>query len=320
MTTYIIHRLFWAVIVLIVTSIVVFLAMRLLPGDPVLMLLTQSQKSNYTVEQLQQLRHEFGLDKSYAMQYVDWVSRLFHGDLGMSILHRSKVSTEIGRSWGKTFNIGILALIIGIILGIPAGIICAVRRGGWADNIISILANIGITVPVFWLGILLMFFLSLKLKLLPVMGYTSPFEDLWMNIKQLIMPVLCVAIMPIAMTARQTRSSMLEVFQQDYIRTAWSKGLGERMIIMRHALKNALIPVVTLLGLGVSSIIGGEVLIETVFNIPGMGRLLVGAILGQDYPVAQGVILLIAMVVVLTNLVVDISYGWLDPRIRYEGT
>ena len=317
MTAYIVRRLLLAVIVLLIVSIVVFLAMRLIPGDPIRLLLSSTQISDYTPEEMEHLRHEFGLDKPMAMQYFDWIGGIAHGDLGKSIQYRYKVTDEIARRLPITLHLGILSLIISLIIGIPAGIICAVRRGGWLDTLVTVLANIGITVPSFWLGIVLVYLLALQLNILPVMGYTSPFSDFWMGTKQLILPVFCLAIYPIASMARQTRSSMLEVLHQDFIRTAWSKGLRERVIIARHTLKNALIPVVTLIGLGVSNIIGGSVLIESVFNIPGMGRLAVQSILNQDYPVTQSVALIIAAVVVLVNLVVDISYGWLDPRIRF---
>jgi peptide/nickel transport system permease protein len=296
----------------------VFLAMRMIPGDPVLLLLSSTQINNYTEEEMQHLRHEFGLDKPMALQYFDWIKGLSHGDLGTSFQNRDKVSDEIKRRAPITLHLGVLSLIFGLVIGIPAGIICAVRRGGWLDTLVTVLANIGITVPSFWLGIVLIYLLALKANVLPVMGYTSPFTDFWTSTKQLVLPVFCLAIYPIASMARQTRSSMLEVLHQDYIRTAWSKGLRERMIIVRHALKNALIPVVTLVGLGISMIIGGSVLIESVFNIPGMGRLAVQSILNRDYPVTQAVTLIIAITIVFANLIIDLSYGWLDPRIRYR--
>jgi peptide/nickel transport system permease protein len=317
MVAYIVRRLCLAVIVLFLVSIIVFLAMRLIPGDPILLLLSSTQITDYTPEEMQHLRHEFGLDKPLPLQYFDWVGNLAHGDLGVSIQYRYKVIDEIARRLPITLHLGILSLVISFIIGIPAGIICAVRRGSWLDTVVTVLANIGITVPAFWLGIVLVYLLALQVSLLPVMGYTSPFTDFGMSTKQLILPVFCLAIYPIASMARQTRSSMLEVLQQDYIRTAWSKGLRERVIIARHTLKNALIPVATLIGLGVSNIIGGSVLIESVFNIPGMGRLAVQSILNQDYPITQSICLIVSAVVVLTNLVVDLSYGWLDPRIRY---
>jgi peptide/nickel transport system permease protein len=317
MTTYIIRRLMQSLLVLLIVTIIVFLAMRLLPGDPILMYLTMRDVEGSTQEQIDALRKEFGLDKPWVVQYAEWISGVVRGDLGKSILHRGSVTTEIIRRIPITLHLGALAFLISILLGIPAGIISAIKRGKWLDTVVTLLANLGITVPIFWLGILLIYFFSLYLRVLPVFGYTSPFKNFWLSTRQIIMPVFCLSVFAIASGARQTRSSMLEVMRQDYIRTAWSKGLRERVIIVRHALKNALIPVVTLKGMSVSYIIGGSVLIETVFNIPGMGRLAVDGVLSQDYAIVQGVILVIATAVTLVNVVVDISYGWLDPRIRY---
>jgi peptide/nickel transport system permease protein len=203
-------------------------------------------------------------------------------------------------------------------LGIPAGILCAVRRGTWVDTVITTLANIGITVPTFWIGVMLIYFFALHLGWLPIQGYTSPFEDPWMNFKDLVMPVFCLALYPIAGMARQTRSSMLETMRQDYIRTAWSKGLRENVIVIRHALKNGIIPVVTLLGMNLSMILGGSVIVEQVFNIPGIGRLAIQSINNQDYPYIQGIILIITVCILLVNLATDLTYGYLDPRIRYS--
>jgi peptide/nickel transport system permease protein len=230
MTTYIIRRLILAAIVLFLVSVFVFLAMRLLPGDPVLMYISASSIQNVTEEQLNQVRHQFGLDKTLPQQYFGWIIGILHGDLGTSILNRSPVIQEILRRLPITLHLGILAFIVATIVGIPAGVLCAVRRGGWVDTFVTTLANIGITVPVFWLGILLIYLFALYFKWLPVMGYTSPFENFWLSTKQLIMPVFCLAIGPIAGNARQARSSMLEVIHKDYIRTAWSKGLSERVI------------------------------------------------------------------------------------------
>jgi peptide/nickel transport system permease protein len=318
MTTYIIRRLILATIVLFLVSVFVFLAMRLLPGDPVLMYVSASSIQEVTEEQLNEVRHQFGLDKTLPQQYFDWIISSLHGDLGTSILNRSPVMQEILRRLPITIHLGILAFIVATIVGIPAGVLCAIRRGGWVDTFVTTLANIGITVPVFWLGILLIYLFALYFKWLPVMGYTSPFENFWLSTKQLIMPVFCLAIGPIAGNARQARSSMLEVIHRDYIRTAWSKGLSERTIIMKHALKNGLMPVVTLSGMGVGTILGGSVLIEQVFNIPGMGRLAVTSVMNQDYPYVQAVTLIMAISIVLSNLLVDISYIWLDPRVHYE--
>ena len=318
MTTYIIRRLILAAIVLFLVSVFVFLAMRLLPGDPVLMYISASSAQEVTEEQLNLIRHQYGLDKTLPQQYLDWIAGAFRGDLGTSILNRSPVMQEILRRLPITVHLGILAFIVATIVGIPAGVLCAVRRGSWLDNLVTTLANVGITVPVFWLGILLIYAFALYFRWLPVMGYTSPFDDFWYSTKQLIMPVFCLAVGPIAGNARQARSSMLEVIRKDYIRTAWSKGLRERVIIMKHALKNGLMPVVTLSGMGVGMILGGSVLIEQVFNIPGMGRLAVTSVMNQDYPYVQAICLIMAISIVFTNLLVDISYGWLDPRVHYD--
>jgi peptide/nickel transport system permease protein len=318
MTSYIMRRLILAIIVLFLVSVFVFLAMRLLPGDPVLMFVSSSSVQEITDEQLEALRHEFGLDKTLPMQYLDWIFGVLRGDLGTSILNRSPVTQEILKRLPITIHLGAVAFIIAIIIGIPAGVLCAVRRGSWLDNLITTLSNIGITIPVFWLGIILIYVFALYFEWLPVMGYTSPFEDLWLSIKKIIMPVFCLALGPLAGNARQARSSMLEVIHRDYIRTAWSKGLRERTIIMKHALKNGLMPVVTLSGIGIGTILGGSVLIEQVFNIPGMGRLAVTSVMNQDYPYVQAIALIMAISIVLANLLVDISYGWLDPRVHYE--
>jgi peptide/nickel transport system permease protein len=317
MTTYIIRRFLQSVLVLLIVTALVFFAMRILPGDPILMLITQDDFSQASEAEIQALRKEFGLDKPIMIQYIVWISNAVRGDLGISIIHRSSVMDEISGRLPITLHLGLLALFISIIISIPLGVISAVRRGKWIDTVVTVTANLGITIPIFWLGILLIYFFALYLGLLPVHGYTSPFDNFSMSTKQLLMPLFCLSVFPIASSARQTRSSLLEVMGQDYIRTAWSKGLRERLVISRHALKNALIPVVTLKGMTLRNIFGGSVLIETVFNIPGMGRLAVDAVLSQDYAIVQGVTLLIAIVVMLANLLVDLSYGWLDPRIRF---
>jgi peptide/nickel transport system permease protein len=318
MTTYVIRRLLWAAVVLLIVSFLVFFAMRLLPGDPILLIVTQSESQSYNEEQLIALRHEFGLDKSLPEQYFSWLGGVFRGDLGVSILNHASVAKEILRRIPITLHIGLTAFILGIIIGIPAGTICAVRRGKWIDTVVTLAANLGITVPGFWLGVMMIYLFGLNLGWLPIMGYTSPFENFASSFKHIIMPVIVLAVYPIAGTTRQTRSSMLEVLRQDYVRTAMSKGLKERIIIFRHVLKNGLIPVVTMSGMGLSLIIGGTVIIETVFNIPGMGRLAVTSVLNQDYPYVQGIILIVAASILLINLLVDLTFGWFDPRIRYS--
>jgi peptide/nickel transport system permease protein len=317
MTAYIIRRLIQCAIVLLIVTIVIFIAVRLLPGDPLLMLVSSTETEEFTMEQLEALRAQFGLNKPIIVQYFEWAGDIFRGDLGRSIVSKLPVHEEILRRIPITLHIGSLSFIISIILGIPAGIICAVKRSTWIDNVVTTLANLGITVPNFWLGVLMIYLFALYLDWLPTMGYTSPFEDFWLSTRMLIMPVFCLMIGAVSMNTRQVRSAMLEVLHQDYIRTAWSKGLRFRIVILKHALRNAIVPIVTLLGLGVPLILGGSVLIEQVFSIPGMGRLAVDAIMRQDYPYVQGISLLMAAAVVFTNLLVDLAYGWIDPRVRY---
>ena len=291
---------------------------RLLPGDPILMYVASGDLQSFTKEQVDHIKHELGLDRPLLVQYVDWLINALRGDLGKSLLHKYDVLSEIKRRLPITLYLGLLSFVIGCIVGPILGIISAVRRGKWVDNFVTVLANIGITAPPFWIGIILIYVLGLYLGLLPIYGYTSPLENLWRNLQQSIMPVLVLATFPIASTARQTRSSVLEVLRQDYVRTAWSKGLSEKAIIVRHVLKNALMPVVTLQGILLRNIIGGSVIVETVFFIPGMGKLIVDSMLSQDYMVVQGTILIFSIATVIANLVVDIAYGWLDPRIQYE--
>jgi peptide/nickel transport system permease protein len=292
--------------------------MRLLPGDPLLIYIgQQSSVQAMPPEQVEALRHQFGLDENIAFQYIHWVGGIFRGNFGTSIYYHEKVSTLLAERLPKTIYIGFLSLVFGALAGIIIGIWAGVKRGKWPDKIITPLTYIGITIPVFWLGILMIYLVGLKLHWLPVSGYTSPFKDFWLSTRQLVMPVICSALFAIAANARQMRSSMLETIGQDYIRTAWAKGLSERVVVLKHALKNSLIPVITLVGMGIGTILGGSVLVETVFAIPGVGRLLVSSIFGQDYVVVQAITFVISVAILLMNLLVDLSYGWLDPRIRY---
>ncbi len=314
MATYILRRLILAVIVIFIITIIAFLLIQIIPGDPVRAMLGIDASQ----ELVDRLRKELWLDRPLIIQYVHWVGNAFKGDFGISVQY----DQEVGKLWADrlpiTINLSILAIIISTIFGITAGIVSAITRGSVLDQATSVLANAGVAIPVFWLGILAIYLFGLYLGWLPIQGYTSPFEDFGLSVKKLIMPVICLSVPGLAMMTRQTRSSMLEVIKQDYIRTAWSKGLTERVIILRHALKNALTPIITLIGVMLPIMVGGSVLVETVFNIPGMGRLLVGAVLSKDFVVVQAGILLIAIAVSLVNLIVDISYGWIDPRIRYE--
>lgn len=317
MTTYIVRRLLQGIVILLLVTFFIFLVMRLLPGDPLMMYVGQTDVGKASPQELAALRHEFGLDKPFMIQYIDWIGGVLHWDLGVSIFYQENVGYLVSQSLPKTIHLGLTSIVISGVLGISFGVICALRRGKWPDTVFTILANVGITVPSFWLGILLIYLFALKLGWLPVYGYTSPFTDFWQSTRQIIMPVFCLALFPIASLTRQTRSSVLEVTRQDYIRTAWAKGLRERVIVIRHIIKNALIPVITMVGMQVSIVFGGTVLIETVFNISGMGRLITEAVFGHDYQIVQSGVLIVALVVVLSNLIVDISYGWIDPRIRY---
>ena len=318
MGSFIVRRLIQAVLVLLIVSLAIFFMMRLLPGDPIVMYMSASSANSMSEQQIAILRHEFGLDQPILIQYLHWTAGISHGDLGKSIIYSTPVRNLLAKTVPVTLNLGILAFVFANVLGIIAAIISAVRRGKTADVLVTVGANIGITIPIFWLGIMLIYLFGLKLHWLPIQGYVSPGEDLVQNIRHLVMPVFCMGIFVVGACARQVRSSMLEVIHQDYIRTAWSKGLSERRIIFKHVMKNAMIPVFTLMGMHLATILGGSVLIETVFNIPGLGRLAVNSLLSLDYPVVQGITVLMAMMVVITNLVVDITYGWLDPRIRYD--
>lgn len=318
MGAYITRRLIQSLIVIILVTIFVFIGMRLLPGDPIYMIINPDQMRNFTQEEIQQLRHEAGLDKPLFTQYFEWLGGVFKGNLGNSILSKRPITIELKKRVPVTAYLGVLAFLVSILIGIPAGIVSAIRRGSWLDTVVTTVANLGITVPIFWLGIMLIWLFAVHWHWLPVMGYTSPFTDFWVSTKKLVMPVFCMAIFAISGNCRQARSSMLEVLRQDYVRTAWSKGLTERAVIARHALKNSLIPIVTLAGMGISGIIGGSVLIEQVFNIPGMGRLAVDSLFQHDYPYVQAITLVMTAIIVVSNLLVDLSYGFLDPRVKYN--
>ncbi|MCK4274094.1 MAG: ABC transporter permease [Dehalococcoidales bacterium] len=318
MTTYIIRRLIQALFVLIIVTLIVFFVMRLLPGDPIIIYVAQTaQLEAMPPEMIDKLRAQFGLDKPIIVQYANWMAGISRGDFGESIFYHEKVSKLMLERFPVTLHLGILSLILGAILGVLAGLLAAIRRGKWVDKIITPMTYIGITIPVFFVAILMIYVFGLRFGWLPICGYTSPLDDFVKSTRQLVMPVVAMAVFSLAANARQMRSSMLEVIQQDYIRTAWSKGLNERAVITTHAMKNSLIPVITLMGIGVGIIFGGSVLVETIFAIPGVGRLMVSSIFGQDYVVVQAITFVIAIIILVVNLAVDISYGWFDPRIRY---
>jgi peptide/nickel transport system permease protein len=319
MTAYIIRRLLLGIVIIILVTLIVFFVIRLLPGDPIVIYMgQQSQQGSIQEAEMAKLRELYKLNDPILVQYGFWMNGIFHGNLGESIYYHENIGKLMLARFPVTLHLGITAFIIANVLGIAAGVVAAVRRNSWIDTLVTSVANIGITIPVFWLGIMLIYIFGMKLNWLPIIGYTSPFSDFWLSTRQLVMPVACLTITSLAGTARQTRSSMLEVIRQDYIRTAWSKGLTERIIIFRHALKISLIPVITMMGTAIGLIFGGSVIVETVFAINGVGRLLTQSIFAYDYQVIQSGTLVIATIIVFTNLIVDISYGWFDPRIRYQ--
>lgn len=312
MYRYILRRLLLIIPVLVGSSFLVFAAVRLAPGDPVSTMVGEAA----TPELRAQVTKEMGLDKPLLVQYGRFVGRALQGDLGSSIRTSTKVSTEIADKLPNTLVLTLAALTLAALLGIGAGVLAATKRNSIFDNASMVLALLGVSVPVFWLGFLLMLLFSAQLpKLLgtgPLLPPTG--TGTW---KHLVMPAIALAAHSMAIIARMTRSSMLEVLQKDYMRTAKAKGLNQRALVYKHALRNALVPVITTMGLQVGNLLGGAVLTETVFAWPGIGRLLVDGILFRDYPVVQGTVLFITSAFVLVNLGVDLFYGVLDPRIRY---
>jgi peptide/nickel transport system permease protein len=252
------------------------------------------------------------------VQYGIWLNGFLHGNMGFSIYYHENVGRLLGDRLPVTLNLGLVSWSIAAISGIALGIYSAIRRGHGKDAFIRFFMNIGTAVPVFWLGVMMIYIFGLKLRWFPIGGYTSPFNDLALSIRQITMPAVCLSIPGIAVIARQMRASLLEVIHQDYIRTAWAKGMTEKTVIFRHAFKNSLIPVLTILGASLGMIMGGAVIIETIFAIPGIGRLMASSVLSKDYVVLQSITLLFGLVTVTVNLLVDIAYRWCDPRIQYS--
>ena len=320
MSYYIIRRVLYAILIVLLVSMAVFMLVRMLPGDPIEIVISRDLMSDAVNDPAyyDALRKEHGLDKPVPIQFVTWFAKILRGDFGRSIIREYEIGPDIATRMVVTITLGLMAFIVSNIIGPLLGIISAIRRGKMADNIVTFFANVGITAPSFWVAILLIYFVGYKLNLLPLFGYTLPWKDLGMSLRQSIMPVFVMALNPIASTARQTRSSMLEVLNEDYVRTAWAKGHNERRVILKHVLKNSLMPVVTLQGTMIRLIFGGSAIVETIFVIPGMGKMMVDGMLSHDYPVIQAVTLIMTFVVVLSNLLVDLVYGWVDPRIQYE--
>lgn len=314
MTGYIVRRLLSLIPVLIGVTFLVFLVMQLAPGDPAQIMLGPKA----TETSLAQLRHELGLDQPWHVQYFRWVTRVVQGNWGRSIQLKREVLPFILDRFRNSLYLTILAALMASAIGIPVGILSAVRQYSVSDRATMVLVLVGFSMPIFWLGIMLQILFGLKLGVLPVSGLQSPDRgDLLDLFGHLILPSVALATGAMAIIARMTRSSMLEVIRQDYVRTARSKGLSERLVINRHALKNALIPVVTVVGMQVGYLLGGDVLVEIVFSYPGIGLAMINGILARDFPLVQGAILLVASSYVLVNLAVDLLYAYLDPRIRY---
>ncbi|TVR61590.1 MAG: ABC transporter permease [Spirochaetaceae bacterium] len=287
-------------------SIIVFSIIRMIPGDPA----RSIAGVNATPEFIQQVRVRYALDQPLPVQYGRFMADLLRGDLGNSIFSGRAVTTEIGERFPRTLLLATIALVIATMIGVSAGIVSATRRNSIFDNASMLVALVGVAAPVFWMALMLQLLFAVQLRLLPATGIGT--------IRHLILPSITLGTASAALMARITRSSMLDVLRQDFITTARSKGLSERLVVYKHALKNALIPVVTVLGLQFGILLGGAVLTETVFAWPGVGRLLVDAILRRDYPVVQGTVMLLAFLFVIINLVVDIVYAFLDPRIHYQ--
>jgi peptide/nickel transport system permease protein len=296
-----------------VVATIVFLLLRLAPGDPAAILAGDVASP----EQIAAIRSRLGLDQPILVQFAEWIGRLLSGDLGTSIISNQPVSRLIGERLEPTLALAATTIVFAVIVAVPLGVISAWRHGTWIDRGVMALSVLGFSVPVFVLGYLWIFGVAMQLQWLPVQGYVSFRQGLWPFLERLILPTLTLSVIYIALIARITRASMLEVLGEDYIRTAHAKGVGERAVLTRHALRNAAVPIVSVIGLGIALLISGVVITESVFNLPGLGRLTVDAVLARDYPVIQGVILLFSAIYILINLAVDVSYTIFDPRIRY---
>ncbi len=314
MHLYLARRLLLVIPTLIGVSMVVFLLVRLLPGDAVTMLL---QDYAYAKD-ADELRAKLGLDRPIYVQYVDWLGGVVRGDLGTSLRNKSPVAEELLGRMPVTAELGLLGMLVGLIIAIPIGVLAAVRQDTWADYVSRSTAIGFLAIPSFWLGTLVITLPSVWWGWTPPLRYTALLDDPAKNLGHVILPAIILGLALSGALMRLTRAQMLEVLRQDFVRTAAAKGLDERAIVFRHALKNAFIPVLTLLGLQVSILVGGTVVLESVFVLPGMGRYLLEAVQYRDYPVIQGLNLIFAAVIVLANLLVDLLYGWLDPRVRYQ--
>jgi peptide/nickel transport system permease protein len=308
----VLHRLGAVIPVLLLVTAGVFTLLHLTPGDPIDAMMAESVDAGVK----ETLRRDLGLDQPIAVQYVRWMGRLVRGDLGRSIRNGEPVIENVGRRIRPSLQLAALAMTVSLLVAFPVGIVSAVRRNSGADRVATTFALFGICMPNFLLALLLIFVFGVTLRWLPISGYTDPLEEPWLGFRSLVLPAVTLGLALAAVITRTLRSSLLEALAEDYVRTARAKGLSEWSVIRRHVLKNAMIPVVTVLGLQLGTLIGGAVITEYVFALPGVGRLVVDAVFARDYPLVQGVVLLIALGFIASNLVVDLLYGWLDPRIR----
>jgi len=313
MIAYLLRRLGATFIVMAVVALFVFSLLFLTPGDPAAVIAGDVA----TDDDIKQIRAKLGLDRPFLVQFGGWVWRLLHGDLGTSIFTNLPVTTLIGQRVQPTLSLTLCTLIVAVLIAVPLGVIAAARAGTWPDRFVMGVSVLGFSVPVFVLAYTLISVFSVRLQWLPVQGYRPIGEGLWPWLSHLILPSIALGTVYMALIARITRAAMLDVLSQDYIRTANAKGLAPRAVLLSHALKNAGVPIITVIGIGIALLISGAIVTETVFAIPGIGRLTVDAILRRDYPIIQGVILLFSGVYVLINLLVDLSYRLFDPRIEY---
>lgn len=318
MRQYTIKRIGLFIPTLLLMTILVFVVMRVVPGDPAIAILEGDGGGSYTIADLERLRAELGTDRNLAVQYVDWLGGIVRGDFGDSLWFNAPVMKELGDRVPRTLELAVLAILISVAFSVPMGILSAIKPDSWLDFGARTFTILGIAIPNFLMAILMIIVLLTVFNWLPPLGYVELWDDPLANLQQMIFPALSLAVYDMAFIARVTRSAMMEVLREDYMRTARAKGLSERLVLTRHGLKNAFLPILTISGWQFARLFEGTVIIETIFLIPGMGRILIEAIFHRDFTMIQAVMVVIGTGVLLINLLVDLLYGWLDPRIRYN--